>query len=219
MYNEQFPTKGHVYVFNVLKDRPGAKKDTENIEKTFRSLGYKVTSHEDFTKDEMLTEIKEIQNNRTLSTVGAVIIFILSHGSDRDTFADRNGEKVSLKTVKMQFTNKECPYLTDKPKIFFANFCRGQDIEADSDDWECKDHKVQGVVVDVAVVHASNEGVMALRSKDNGTVFVKSLCEILSSNYESKFFRHVYLTLSSKMKEKRGTTPMLEDHVFKAFEF
>lgn len=216
-YYHDSSSKGRVYVFNVLKYRPGARADSLNIQKTFGSLGYEVFLHEDFTYREMLQNIKEIQEDRTTISTGALILFILSHGSDIDTFTSADDIGISLNTIKQKFTPKGCPYLRGKPKIIFANFCRGQDIEA-----HClfeDQMPTAEALVDMIIVHASNEGMIALRSKDTGTVFVRSLCEVLTNEHSSRRFRHVFIDLSTKMKQKRGSTPMAIDHVFKDFKF
>ncbi|XP_064092861.1 uncharacterized protein LOC135205714 isoform X2 [Macrobrachium nipponense] len=215
-YYHDSSSKGRVYVFNVLKDRPGARADSLNIQKTFGGLGYDVFLHEDFTYGEMMRNIKKIQEDQTLASTGALILFILSHGSDMDTFISADSTGMSLNAIKQKFTAKGCPYLRSKPKIIFANFCRGKDIEE-----HCLyEDQVPAAeaLVDMIIVHASNEGMIALRSKDTGTVFVKSLCEVLNE-HGTRLFRHVFIDLSNKMKQKRGTTPVAIDHVFKDFKF
>ncbi|XP_064092856.1 uncharacterized protein LOC135205712 isoform X9 [Macrobrachium nipponense] len=215
-YSNNYASKGRVFVFNVLKDRPGAEADTKNIKETFQRLGYEVSIDEDFTKDRLYSKITKIQSDKTLADARALIVFILSHGEAIDTFICSDKETANLSDIKRAFTNSKCPALKGKPKIFFANFCRGCDIEIYMHDE--RNRKFEALV-DTVVVHASHEGVKALRSKDKGTVFVQSLCEVLSNTEISKKFRVVYYCLHQKMASKRGTTPMLTDYVFKEFTF
>ncbi|XP_066970778.1 uncharacterized protein [Macrobrachium rosenbergii] len=215
-YRNDYASKGRVFVFNVLKSRPGAEADTRNIKETFQRLGYEVSIQEDFTKKRLYSEIEMIQKDKTLKDVRALIVFILSHGQDIETFLCSDDQTANLNDIKRGFTHSNCPVLKGKPKIFFANFCRGRDIEIYMHD--APDTKVEALV-DTVVVHASNEGMKALRSKDKGTLFVQSLCEVLSSTEISKQFRVVYHCLYRTMASKRGTTPMLTDYVFKEFTF
>lgn len=210
--------RGYVYVFNNTFDgqgksqRTGAKFDSLNIHETFRKMGYDVFILEDLTKAQTLEAFKNIRGNTNLSKVDALIIFILSHGVGPYTFRANDGQEISLHKIRFSFTNRGCPYMKGKPKIFFTNYCRGEQMEK---------REVDSVEVpcDMVTIHAAVEGIMAHRLKSSGTVFVKCLCEVLNKHARNMELRELYGELGDQMRQNKGTRPMWEDYGFKRFCF
>ncbi|XP_047492108.1 uncharacterized protein LOC125041314 isoform X1 [Penaeus chinensis] len=208
--------RGLVYVFNYTfkgqekLQRNGAHLDSVNIKKTFEKLGYQVTVLEDLTGEETFEQFKKIRENPELNGVDALIIFILSHGVDPYTFMANDGTEVNLHSIRFGFSDRKCPYMRSKPKIFFANYCR-------ADRMERRELEEAEEPSDMATIHAAVEGVLAMRSPDFGTVFVKSLCDVLDSYGLSLNLRDLYIELWCEMKQNDGTKPMWEDYVFKNF--
>ncbi|XP_063608899.1 uncharacterized protein LOC134783066 isoform X2 [Penaeus indicus] len=210
--------RGHVYIFNNTFDgqgksqRTGAKFDSLNIHDTFRKMGYDVFILEDLSKEQTLEAFKNIRGNANLSGVDALIIFILSHGVNPYTFKANDGQEISLHKIRFSFTNRGCPYMKGKPKIFFANYCRGEQMEK---------REVDSVEVpcDMVTIHASIEGVMAHRLKSSGTVFVQRLCEVLNKHARTMELRELYGELGDQMRQNKGTRPMWEDYGFERFSF
>lgn len=210
--------RGHVYVFNNTfegqgkSQRTGAKLDSINIYETFRKMGYDVFVLEDLTGAQTLEAFKSIRGNAALSSVDALIIFILSHGVDPYTFRANDGQEICLHKIRFSFTNRGCPYMKGKPKIFFTNYCRGDQMEkreVDSLEVPC----------DMVTIHAAIEGVMAHRLKSSGTVFVKCLCEVLNRHARTMDLRELYGEIGDKMRQNKGTRPMWEDYGFERFFF
>ena len=54
----------------------------------------------------------------------AVIIIIMSHGSNGYVEGSDENETLNLNKVFGYFTGKECPALKGKPKIFMIDACR-----------------------------------------------------------------------------------------------
>ncbi|XP_042858287.1 caspase-2-like isoform X2 [Penaeus japonicus] len=210
--------RGHVYVFNNTFDgqgksqRTGAQFDSLNILETFRKMGYDVFTLEDLTGAQTLEAFKNIRGNAELNGVDALIIFILSHGVDPYTFRANDGQEISLHNIRFSFTDRGCPYMKGKPKIFFTNYCRGEQMEK---------REVDSVEVpsDMVTIHAAIEGVMAHRLKSVGTVFVKCLCEVLNRHARKMELRELYSELGDQMKQNKGTRPMWEDYGFEKFFF
>ncbi|XP_047491821.1 uncharacterized protein LOC125041105 isoform X2 [Penaeus chinensis] len=210
--------RGHVYIFNNTFDgqgksqRTGANLDSLNIHDTFRKMGYDVFILEDLSKEQTLMAFNSIRGNANLSGVDALIIFILSHGVDPYTFKANDGQEISLHKIRFSFTNRGCPYMKGKPKIFFTNYCRGDQMEKrelDSVEVPC----------DMVTIHASIEGVMAHRLKSSGTVFVKCLCDVLNKHARNMELRELYGELGDQMRQNKGTRPMWEDYGFERFCF
>lgn len=208
--------RGLVYVFNYTfkgqgkLQRNGAHLDSVNIQKTFEKLGYQIIVLEDLTGEETFEQFEKIRENPELNGVDVLMVFILSHGVDPYTFLANDGTEVNLHSIRFGFSDRKCPYMRNKPKILFANYCR-------ADRMERRELKEAEEPSDMATIHAAAEGVLAKRSPDFGTVFVKSLCDVLDSHGLSLDLRDLYIELWCQMKENDGTKPMWEDYVFKKF--
>nr|XP_053628111.1 uncharacterized protein LOC128685580 [Cherax quadricarinatus] len=210
--------RGHVYVFNYKfpppYQRAGAEHDSTNIREIFTELGYKVFIHEDLTKKQTLDTIKDIQKDPKLHNVDSFIAFFLSHGENAYEFQTYDKKRLELKNLRSEFSSTKCPQLKKKPKIFMANYCRGRSIEkVDFDD------KRVEVTQDIVTIHATTEGVMALRSRDKGTIFIKCLCDVLRDIKGTIDLRTIYGRLYLSMMRCGGTKPMWEDVGFRNFYF
>ena len=78
--------------------------------------------------DDDLTKFVESVKKTILSTEPDSLIFIISsHGDSEQVIIDSNLEEYSLIEIYSQFWNQKygCPYLSDKPKLFFVDACRG----------------------------------------------------------------------------------------------
>ncbi|CAL4117401.1 unnamed protein product [Meganyctiphanes norvegica] len=110
----------------ILDEREGATKDSENLRLTFEKIGYEVNLYENLTANETNKLLDYIQRDNSLEFL---LLIILSHGVDRDTFFTSDGAQLSLEQIQYRFTNKNCPQLLGKAKIILSNFCRGKNIE------------------------------------------------------------------------------------------
>ncbi|KAG7162570.1 caspase-2-like 1 [Homarus americanus] len=214
VYRAQSQPRGHVYVFNYTfpgqrgRERQGACHDTTNLRSTFDNMGYEVFVCQDYSKTKTLNELIKIINDPRLGQVDALIIFFLSHGSDAYTFYSNDCEKLSLLDIRYLFTDSKCHYMKNKPKIFFTNYCRGQNMEKRETD------ALLDVPTFMATIHAAVEGVMAIRNLGNGTYFVKCLCEVLREHAADHDLRRLYSRLYEKMDQENSTKPMWEDYGF-----
>ncbi|KAG7162579.1 caspase-2-like 2 [Homarus americanus] len=219
-YTSMSRSRGYAYVFNYtfknqLEARAGAERDSNNLRETLSMFGYEVIVYEDMTKELTMETILSIRNDPILYEVDSIIFFFLSHGLSNYIFYTCEGQKLSLDEIRRHFVDSKCPQLKKKPKIFMANFCRG----ADTEQWEY-DGKVD-VPRDMVTIHATTEGVKALRSRVAGTIFVKSLCQAFRNvNNGVMEIREMYAMLQVQMMRNSGTTPMWEDYSFsKKFYF
>ena len=75
-------------------------------------------------------DVKELLKNGQEEGFYDSLMFIVScHGEDEPGFIiDSRGEEYPLSSLFCQFQNKEIPYLTNKPKLFFLDLCRGSSV-------------------------------------------------------------------------------------------
>ncbi|XP_066970767.1 uncharacterized protein [Macrobrachium rosenbergii] len=221
-YEVNTEPRGFVYVFNYKftgkrtdpKERKGAEQDTVNLVKTFTDMGYKVIPLEDMTAKETRDYIETIRLSPELEKVAALILFFLSHGNEAYRFYAEDGEMLDLQQdVWSKLTNTSCPSMKSKPKIIFANFCRGLDSEMN----ECD--AVKDVPRDLVTIHAATEGITARRNPRFGTHFVQALCGALRLYAQKYDLRKIYEELDPISKSLGGTQPKWEDSRFKTFYF
>ncbi|CAL4124828.1 unnamed protein product, partial [Meganyctiphanes norvegica] len=217
--------RGFVYIFNnpfqndPVNLRHGANCDSDNLKVIFENMGYRVHINSDLSKEETYKKVDEIQNEKELENVDSFIIVILSHGKDSMHFYASDMELINLDDIRYKFTDGKCPQLRGKPKIFMCNFCRGN-IKQDNlqSDGPPKEHGREAPR-DMVTIHASIDGFQAMRDTIKGTIFIQSLCEILSKHAHNNEFRWIYRMLSNKMTENLGTTPESQEYAFKDFYF
>lgn len=225
-YRVESVPRGFVYIFNNKftgqeDERVGAELDSVNLKGTFTALGYAVFLRENFKAQQIKDELDSIRADRKLNDVDALIFFFLSHGNSPYSFRGNDNKDLDLRGLRRKFADSKCPQMKGKPKVFFANYCRGdrfqKRIEFDGAH-EYDDGSVEAPR-DMVTIQAAIEGVKVLRSEGLGTYFVKCLCDILQHHGRSKSLKDVYHELDVRTQEMGGTQPMWEDYVFHEFFF
>ncbi|CAL4098317.1 unnamed protein product, partial [Meganyctiphanes norvegica] len=205
---EKYMMHKKIFVFNyILFDnrmeyREGANIDSENIKNTFGKLGYWLEIYENFTRSETIKQLGEIRNDRSLCSL---LVVVLSHGVSRTHFCTSDGKRLDFLDVQRMFTDRNCPSLKGKPKILMGNFCRGTASELVTDSGP-KQYEIPRHMV---TIYASQEDIMAMRSPQNGTIFINCLCSVLKK-YSKERLLEFFDRLAVKMRKNGGTTPRLE---------
>ncbi|XP_037796835.1 nucleolin-like isoform X2 [Penaeus monodon] len=210
--------RGNVYIFNYKfagkhNYREGAEHDSETIQATFTNMGYRVFTKESLSRRATLMELKLIRDEASIRDVDSMIMFFLSHGKGVRDFLTEDGLSLCLSRIHQMFTDAQCPALRGKPKIFFTNFCRKGGFET------CPVFEASDPPRDMVTIHASGEGIDALRNTAFGTYFIRNLCQVLQEHAGKKSLRDIYLELDRSAAERGGTQPMWEDFVFRNFYF
>ena len=118
---------------NRRKDRLGSEHDVLEVHKLFQDLGFKVTTKENLTKDELLGEL-DAMACEDHSRYDCFVLWLMSHG-DEDFVYGTDDEKIYLDTVRELFSNSSCSSLDGKPKVVFTQACRGDGEEFVASDW------------------------------------------------------------------------------------
>jgi hypothetical protein len=69
----------------------------------------------------------KLSKDRALGNHCAIVIMILSHGTEKQEFLSFDGKPIKIEYLFNLFNNENCRYLLDKPRIFIFNFCRGSE--------------------------------------------------------------------------------------------
>nr|AON76442.1 caspase-3 [Penaeus japonicus] len=115
-----------------LKPRKSASHDAYIMKEAFEALGFRAEEHWDLTKVELLKTLQQVAE-RDHSDCDSLVLVFMSHGGLRNR---NNREYVWAKDTTMDtlelwvnFTAERCPKLAGKPKLYFIQACRGDDVD------------------------------------------------------------------------------------------
>ncbi|XP_032374603.1 caspase-2 isoform X6 [Etheostoma spectabile] len=111
-----------------LDPRKGGEVDDEVLRKVFTELDYLVTVHRDLTAQNMRSCIENFCSQPDHRTVDSCVVCLLSHGVDGAIYGT-DGQLLQLDWVFKSFDNAHCPLLQNKPKVFFIQACRGEEMD------------------------------------------------------------------------------------------
>ncbi|XP_071764990.2 caspase-2 isoform X4 [Centroberyx gerrardi] len=111
-----------------LDPRKGGEVDEEVLRKVFTELDYLVTVRRDLTAQGMQMCIEQFCRRPDHRTVDSCVVCLLSHGVEGAVYGT-DGQLLQLDWVFESFDNAHCPLLQNKPKMFFIQACRGEEMD------------------------------------------------------------------------------------------
>ncbi|XP_041843822.1 caspase-2 isoform X2 [Melanotaenia boesemani] len=108
--------------------RKGGEVDAEVLRKVFTELDYHVSVHKDLTAQGMRSCIENFCRRPEHRTVDSCVVCLLSHGVEGAIYGT-DGQLLQLDWVFEAFDNAHCPLLQNKPKMFFIQACRGDEMD------------------------------------------------------------------------------------------
>ncbi|CAL1610931.1 unnamed protein product [Knipowitschia caucasica] len=108
--------------------RKGGEVDDEVLRKVFTELDYIVTVQRNLTAQDMRLCIESFSRRPEHRTMDSCVVCLLSHGVDGAVYGT-DGQLLQLDWVFETFDNAHCPLLQNKPKMFFIQACRGEDMD------------------------------------------------------------------------------------------
>ncbi|XP_076010937.1 caspase-2 isoform X2 [Genypterus blacodes] len=111
-----------------LDTRKGGEVDDEVLRKVFTELDYPVTVRRDLTAQGMRACIEAFCRRPEHQTVDSCVVCLLSHGVEGAIYGT-DGQLLQLDWVFQAFDNAHCPLLQNKPKMFFIQACRGEEMD------------------------------------------------------------------------------------------
>ncbi|XP_071387586.1 caspase-2 isoform X2 [Centroberyx affinis] len=111
-----------------LDPRKGGEVDEEVLRKVFTELDYLVTVRRDLTAQGMRMCIEQFCRRPDHRTVDSCVVCLLSHGVEGAIYGT-DGQLLQLDWVFESFDNAHCPLLQNKPKMFFIQACRGEEMD------------------------------------------------------------------------------------------
>ena len=183
---------GLIFVNEKIKgqdNRIGAVQDEQNFTHLFEGMGLTSLVYRDKSCKEIRQEILEITMS-DLSLCEMLAVAISTHGAEGDKLYGSDGTTYSLyHDVVTPFKPNSCPGLTGKPKVFFIQSCKRNEvgsrlIQTDGIERPCVTHGS-----DFLIAHSTVWGYKSFRHTETGSWFVTTLREIFEKYKDN---HHIY---------------------------
>jgi hypothetical protein len=120
--------RGMCYIIN---NEPDLFIESKRFEHIFSQLFFEVKLYKDLTVKAICDKLEKLSKDKTLAKLEALIIMIISHGEHEKILGynacqelDKN-DLIEISKIVDIFSEKNCQYLRQSPKLFFFNCCRG----------------------------------------------------------------------------------------------
>ncbi|KAJ6658696.1 hypothetical protein lerEdw1_019856, partial [Lerista edwardsae] len=108
-----------------LSPRPGAEREARRLCRTLSDCNYEVQLCSDLTAK----EIEDVYERECDADHGDYFVSILSSHGEEGVIFDCEGQPVPLTQIFQAVSPPRCHKLAGKPKIFFIQACRGEQID------------------------------------------------------------------------------------------
>ncbi|XP_036440725.1 caspase-2 isoform X4 [Colossoma macropomum] len=115
-----------------LDIRRGGEVDEEVLRRLFTELDFTVSLHKDLTVQAMRDRIEQFARRPEHAVYDCCAVCLLSHGVEGSIYGT-DGQLLELDWVFERFDNARCPLLQNKPKMFFIQACRGEEMDSGVD--------------------------------------------------------------------------------------
>uniref|UniRef100_A0A3Q1C5S5 Caspase-2 n=1 Tax=Amphiprion ocellaris TaxID=80972 RepID=A0A3Q1C5S5_AMPOC len=224
-----------------LDPRKGGEVDDEVLRKLFTELDYRVTVHRDLTAQGMRNCIEEFCRCLGHQTVHSCVVCLLSHGVDGAVYGT-DGQLLQLDWVFKSFNNAHCPLLQNKPKMFFIQACRGEEMDCGVEQMDgpvrtsslsCEqrdagregqgESQQRGALgikpriklpqrSDMICGFASLKGTAAMRNTKRGSWFIQELNSALRLRSRDTHLADILVQVNARIKEREGYAPGTAHH-------
>ncbi|XP_019621031.1 PREDICTED: uncharacterized protein LOC109467467 isoform X2 [Branchiostoma belcheri] len=157
---------------NINLSRRGGAEDTRRLRDTFEMLGMSVTCYEDKTGGDIISLLRHV-NLADHSVNDCFLVCIMSHGSQGKVYGS-DGVGLDLQDLTEPLTERSCPNLAGKPKVFLIQACRGDcNVNANRD---FSLPKAPNIYLGMATQPCH----IACRSETEGNPFIKCITKVLA---------------------------------------
>ncbi|XP_071058889.1 caspase-2 isoform X1 [Pseudochaenichthys georgianus] len=221
-----------------LDTRKGGEVDDDVLRKVFTELDYKVTVHRDLTAQDMRTCIESFTRRPDHHSGDSSVVCLLSHGVEGAIYGT-DGQLLQLDWVFESFDNAHCPLLQNKPKMFFIQACRGEEMDCGVEQIDgpmrtcspsCEQRDAGREVdassrqrgglgriklpqrSDMICGYASLKGTAAMRNTKRGSWFIQELNSSLRLNARDTHLADILVQVNGRIKEREGYAPGTRHH-------
>ncbi|XP_060649836.1 caspase-3 [Drosophila nasuta] len=183
------------------KQRVGTERDRDDMKLSLLGFGFDVRSYDDLTFAEINDLLKKVATEDH-SQNDCFALVVMSHGSEGKVYA--KDMSYPVERLWNPFLGDSCKSLVNKPKLFFIQACRGENLEKavefttfsvmTRDLGPPAPPVVQPVTyaipstADMLVFYSTFDKFFSFRNVDDGSWFIQSLCRVLdlAANNEAK---------------------------------
>jgi len=189
----------------ALSNRRGSQVDEKNLCTTWEYLRYDVRILRNLTASELTNQLMQI-SILSHENYDSFVCCILSHGY-LDGIYGTDGQPVKIDDITTLFKGNFCPTLSNKPKLFFIQACRGDDedegvaVQADTSGQEDVLRRSLPSEADFLFGYATPPGNVSFRSPQYGTWYISKLCEVLNDNSHQQDLLSMLTIVNSKVSE------------------
>ena len=178
---------------NNLSTRKGSDVDADKLAELFQSfLLFHVRQERDVTINRLLHILQDIQK-KNHSEYCAFALVILSHGDEGGVVYCSDGASITVEQISNYFTADNCPSLRDKPKLFFVQGCRGNEVikstsqlstsviistevlTGSDKNEQLMPSKIAPNILDFVYCYATIDGCTAMRETQKGSWYINEL--------------------------------------------
>ena len=206
--------------FNV---RQGAEVDQKRLQDTFSKLNAEVIEKKNILNEkefeEFLTSVCEKLHK---TEYYGLVLFVNSHGDQKDGHdriqCKQFKEYILTKNIMTFFDSFNCSGLTNKPKMFFFNACRGGERNTNTSETcgrNARNDKITGAKLitstrneeatfqlsDYAKLHSTVPGYISNRNVNEGSPFVQAFCDIVDQHASKWDLHHIVKLIIAQCKK------------------
>ncbi|GAB6023668.1 hypothetical protein CHUAL_008433 [Chamberlinius hualienensis] len=181
-----------------MPTRSGTEVDSANLQKLFKQIGFTVKAYDDLTynkiKEKLAKASADVHQNND-----CFVCIVLSHGDEG--FLYSSDTKYQPSDLWTPFLAHKCPSLAGKPKLFFIQACRGEQLDVGVS--VIMTDSISQVRLpshaDFLIAYSTVPGYYSWRNTTNGSWFIQALCNIFMSNYETSDLLSMMLLVNRKV--------------------
>lgn len=211
----------HPTVREKLRVRDGSEDDVALLKETFESMGCIDLEEPWVTNDKLndfLVNLREFADN-DFEDYDCFILVVMAHGDKNGIIYGLHGETIHIEDIWGLFTADKCRSLANKPKLFFFQACRGEELskgvhaddESPTPETYESDKLSIPVQADILLVFSTFEGKSSLRG-EYGSPFIQDLCTVLSEDNAKEWkLREPILTLMTYVCHDTSSRTFIDD--------
>ncbi|KAJ4930664.1 hypothetical protein JOQ06_024972, partial [Pogonophryne albipinna] len=193
---------------------------------------------DDVLRKDMRTCIESFTRRPDHHSVDSSVVCLLSHGVEGAIYGT-DGQLLQLDWVFESFDNAHCPLLQNKPKMFFIQACRGEEMDCGVEQIDgpirtcspsCEQRDAGREVdassrqrgglgriklpqrSDMICGYASLKGTAAMRNTKRGSWFIQELNSSLRLNARDTHLADILVQVNGRIKEREGYAPGTRHH-------
>ncbi|XP_063966311.1 cell death protein 3-like [Lytechinus pictus] len=230
---EYEPGPGYVlFINNMFTRQPdyrrGAEVDERNVRNLFSNTlkGYFLQYIKDVTCEELKGYLESLKDTLSTGIYKSFILILGTHGepkmadsnkSMKDAVLMADNKWMMVEDIVSSFHGDQIPAMKDKPKVFIIQSCRGKKFQrsvslsdspaivSDAYPRQQPEYMTRPINSDILIAYATSEGTKAWRNEDEGSWFVKDLCDVITEYCRKEHMLDILVHVNNRMVWREAT--------------